>query len=93
MPAGGRIRFALSEEADGILLLRVVDNGVGIGADQLPRIFEPFFTTKPGTGTGLGLWVSDCIVRKHGGRIQVESQRAGEGQGTTFSVYLPPSAM
>jgi signal transduction histidine kinase len=71
----------------------VSDTGNGIAADALPRIFEPFFTTKPaGVGTGLGLPLSRDIVRRHGGRIEVQTEA---GRGTTFRVALPlrrPSA-
>ena len=67
--------------------VRVVDTGCGIPPEHVNRIFEPFFTTKPvGQGTGLGLSVSYSIVRKHGGRIEVESN---PGRGSRFTVSLP----
>jgi two-component system, NtrC family, sensor kinase len=66
---------------------RFEDNGCGIRKEHLNRIFEPFFTTKPvGQGTGLGLSVSYSIVRKHGGRIEVDSDI---GRGTRFTIHLP----
>jgi signal transduction histidine kinase len=65
----------------------IEDNGGGIPKENLNRIFEPFFTTKPvGQGTGLGLSVSYSIVRKHGGRIHVDSE---VGRGSRFTIYVP----
>ena len=73
---------------DGLLIVTIRDNGVGIPPDQLNHIFEPFFTTKdPGKGTGLGLSTSFRVVKQHGGEIQVDSEL---DKGTTFSVLLPP---
>jgi signal transduction histidine kinase len=71
------------------VVLRVIDDGPGIPQETLARIFEPFFTTKQGTGTGLGLWVSDTIVAKHGGTIEVTTRTEAPGNGTTFEVTLP----
>ena len=63
------------------------DNGPGIPREEIKKIFDPFFTTKKmGQGTGLGLSIIYGIIEKLGGRITVESE---EGQGTTFTVYLP----
>jgi PAS domain S-box-containing protein len=71
------------------VVLRVTDTGPGIPANVLPRIFDPFFTTKPvGVGTGLGLFVCRNLVEAAGGTITVQSKR---GQGTTFTVSLPPA--
>jgi len=65
----------------------VQDSGHGIKPENLPKVFDPFFTTKPvGKGTGLGLSLSYDIVKKHGGRIEVQST---PGAGSTFTVYLP----
>ena len=67
--------------------VEVEDDGCGISADNLKRIFDPFFTTKPvGKGTGLGLSLSYGIVKKHGGRIEVDSE---VGRGTRFRVTIP----
>ena len=67
--------------------IEVEDDGCGIAAEHVPRVFDPFFTTKPvGKGTGLGLSLSYGIVKKHAGRIDVDSER---GRGTRFRVTLP----
>ena len=67
--------------------LAIIDTGCGIPEKNLKRIFDPFFTSKEvGKGTGLGLSVSHCIVRAHGGAIEVEST---VGEGSTFRIYLP----
>jgi len=65
----------------------VNDTGSGIPADKIEDIWDPFFTTKGvGEGLGLGLSVTNNIVKNHGGRIDVHSV---EGQGTRFTVVLP----
>lgn len=67
--------------------ITVSDNGNGIRNDLLESIFDPFFTTKEvGKGTGLGLAMVYGAVKNHRGEIEVESL---QGQGTTFSIYLP----
>jgi two-component system NtrC family sensor kinase len=69
------------------LAVEISDNGPGIPKEVLQKIFDPFFTTKEvGKGTGLGLSISYSIIEKLGGRIMVASD---EGQGTTFTIYLP----
>ncbi len=71
----------------GLVLVEVIDGGVGIPRADLRRIFEPFFTTKPpGQGTGLGLSICDGIVADHGGRLEVEST---VGAGSVFRLVLP----
>ncbi len=73
---------------NGIIEIRVRDNGMGMPDAVKAKIFQPFFTTKPtGEGTGLGLSLSyDIITKGHGGTITVESV---EGEGTEFIVTLP----
>ncbi len=67
--------------------VHVRDNGTGIPESALERIFNPFYTTKPtDEGTGLGLSMSNDIVREHGGKIRVETE---EGEYTDMIVVLP----
>ncbi|MFK5927516.1 MAG: ATP-binding protein [Desulfuromusa sp.] len=84
MPTGGELKIAV-ETLNNEILIRVVDTGIGIPAEQLPLIFEPFFTSK-GQGTGLGLAISYNIITDRGGEIQIESK---QGVGTTVVVTLP----
>jgi two-component system NtrC family sensor kinase len=69
------------------VVAEISDDGPGMPKEIIDKIFDPFFTTKEvGKGTGLGLSISYSIVEKLGGRMMVASE---EGQGTTFSIYLP----
>lgn len=86
MPGGGRLTIHTSVQPQTqSLLLTIADTGGGIAAEALPNVFDPFFTTKE-SGTGLGLAITHDIVRRHGGRIEVQSEL---GQGTTFQVWFP----
>jgi len=67
----------------------VTDHGPGIPPDTMKHLFQPFFTTKGEKGTGLGLWVSQGIVQRHGGDIRLESRTGEADHGTTVSVFLP----
>jgi PAS domain S-box-containing protein len=67
-------------------LVEVVDNGPGIPPEVMERLFQPFFTTKGERGTGLGLWVSQGIVHKHGGKLQLVNNNGA--RGTTACVFL-----
>jgi signal transduction histidine kinase len=66
----------------------VADDGAGMNSQTLLNLFQPFYTTKGSKGTGVGLWVSQGIVAKHGGWIRVRS-RTGIRHGTCFVVFLP----
>ena len=84
--ATGEVRIRARQEGEWVSV-EISDTGCGMSQEVIGRIFDPFFTTKPvGKGTGLGLSISYGIVKKHGGRIEVESK---VGEGTTFRVMLP----
>ncbi|NQZ80429.1 MAG: response regulator [Colwellia sp.] len=69
------------------LRLKIKDSGCGMSPDIQKNIFDPFYTTKQqGHGTGLGLSVVHGLVKKHHGKIFVDSE---EGKGTTFTIYFP----
>ncbi len=78
---------------DDCIEVQIKDNGSGIPDHIVDEIFNPFFTTKPtGEGTGLGLAMSNDIIRQHGGSISVETE---PGQFTAMTIQLPlepPSA-
>ncbi len=72
--------------------IRIKDSGVGIAPGEAKRIFKRFYripnlSTQKAKGTGLGLYIVSAIVKKHRGKIRVES--AGEGKGSTFIINLP----
>jgi len=86
MPEGGRLTVRTFNSGDW-LKTEVQDTGRGISPENMQKLFVPFFTTKEeGKGVGLGLVVCNEIVRRHQGRIEVQSK---EGEGTNFTVYLP----
>jgi signal transduction histidine kinase len=77
-------------DAEGSVVISFADSGPGIPADILPRIFEAHFTTKTASGSfglGLGLAISNEIVRKHGGSIGFTNNATGAG--ATCTVMLP----
>jgi signal transduction histidine kinase len=67
----------------------LVDTGSGISQESLTRIFDPFFTTKRDVGNGLGLWITQGIVTRHGGSIRVRSTTRPNASGTIFTTFLP----
>ena len=67
----------------------LVDTGSGISQESLPKIFDPFFTTKRDDGNGLGLWITQDIVTRHGGTIRVKSNTDPGANGTIFTTFLP----
>ena len=86
MPEGGRLTLRTSAD-NGRLKIEVQDTGCGISLENMRKLFTPFFTTKREVkGVGLGLAVAYGIIQRHQGRIEVQSK---EGEGTTFTIYLP----
>ncbi|MCB1025187.1 MAG: PAS domain-containing protein [Acidobacteria bacterium] len=86
MPKGGNLVFRTYQEKRQVAV-EIIDSGMGIDPEDLPKIFEPFFTTKEiGKGTGLGLAVCYGIITDHDGRLGVRSK---VGEGSTFTIYLP----
>ena len=91
---GGSVRATTALVVEGgtpYVELRISDRGIGIADDEVGRLFEEFFRServeaRKRPGTGLGLAVVDRVVRRHHGRIEVESEL---GEGTTFRVLLP----
>jgi len=84
MPEVGNLKVR-TQSRDNYVEIAVSDTGTGIASENKDKIFELFFTTKR-AGTGLGLWVSQEIVKNHHGEIRVESE---VGKGSTFTVVLP----
>ena len=84
---GGAITINTEVVSKENITIKIKDTGKGINPEHMDQIFDPFFTTKPAIkGTGLGLSVSYGIIKKHGGRIDVESE---PDKGTTFTIILP----
>ena len=93
LPDGGEIAVQaeiINDKTSGIsagdlMKIEVIDNGIGMAAQDVKNVFEPFFTTKP-AGTGLGLATVYRIIESHGGIIIIDSQAC---QGTKFTIFLP----
>lgn len=93
-PAGGSIRIAWVERADGAVF-QVVDSGIGIAPEHMPRLTERFYRVEKSRsretgGTGLGLAIVKHVLLRHDGRLEIESE---VGSGSTFSAWLPKSRL
>ena len=89
---GGNIVVRAEFEEGQTLSVLIIDDGIGIDAEELPHVFERFYRTDQSRsrgvgGTGLGLAIARAIVEAHGGNIAVTSE--GLGQGATVSIRLP----
>jgi len=95
MKRGGTLKIRTTNTHERIngarpgIRLTIADTGLGIQPEIRKTLFEPFVSTKGNTGTGLGLWISSEIIRKHCGNIRVRSSILAPSNGTVFSVFLP----
>jgi len=88
-PHGGQVMINLCEQ-DNYVVVDVKDQGIGIGPEIIPHIFDRFYRIEKNTenlfsGIGLGLAITNQVIKQHNGRISVQSE---SGQGSTFSVRL-----
>lgn len=84
MPNGGRVKMKVNTE-NSYLVIKVIDEGMGLTQDRIDKLGEPFYSNKE-KGIGLGLMISYRIIRDHKGIISVHSEK---GKGTTVEVKLP----
>ncbi|MFC0561494.1 ATP-binding protein [Halalkalibacter alkalisediminis] len=85
MENGGQILVQIMKKDDSHIMIRFVDEGMGIDKERMKRLGEPFYSTKE-KGTGLGLMVSYRIIEHHNGKLEISSDK---NQGTTVDVILP----
>ena len=85
MPDGGTVTLSTEQTPQGLIRAHVIDQGVGIPAEDLDKIFRLYYTTKP-DGNGIGLSLVYRIVQMHGGTIEVDSKM---GRGTKITVAFP----
>ncbi len=84
-PMRSRGRRQVAPPTTTAVIATIEDQGAGIRAEDLPALFEPFVTTKR-SGTGLGLYVTHDIIKRHGGQLVVASE---PGRGSQFTLELP----
>ncbi len=94
MDAGGQLKIRVRPSTDwrtgedGVRVT-IADTGHGMSLETRKHIYQAFFTTKGAHGSGLGLWVTSNIVKKHRGLIHVRSKCASPKGGTVFSLIFP----
>lgn len=75
------------DEKEKQIIIKIIDNGTGMSEETLKQAFVPFFTTKPvGSGTGIGLTITERIINRHKGKIKLTSK---SGEGTTVTIRVP----
>lgn len=92
--SGGRLLIRSRDATDWRtgrcgLNITIADTGSGMSAQTMANLYKPFHTTKGIAGTGLGLWISNEIVARHGGRLRVRSSERTGRSGTVFQLFLP----
>jgi two-component system phosphate regulon sensor histidine kinase PhoR len=90
-PAGGHIALRWRWRDDGGAVIEVIDDGIGVAREHIPRLTERFYRvdgsrSRETGGTGLGLAIVKHVVQRHGGSIEIESE---PGKGSTFRLVLP----
>jgi signal transduction histidine kinase len=90
-PSGGSVTVAMRREADGGVSLQVIDSGIGMSPEQIAIARTPFrqvaaTLTRTSGGIGLGLPLTEALVQRHDGRVEIES---AVGNGTRVSIRLP----
>jgi len=86
MPEGGALTLRTRTDDKGLVVVEVLDSGVGMDEDSRRRCLEPFFTTKGERGSGLGLPMVYGMVQRHNADIAIESE---VGKGTTIRLSFP----
>ena len=90
-PSGGNVRIEAEIAPDDVIIIRVIDDGVGMSPQEIEIAKRPFGQVETSLnrtheGTGLGLPISCALARLHGGELQIESEK---GKGTQISIILP----
>jgi len=85
MPEGGSILIRVMKPEAAHIIVAIIDEGIGIPEDMIPKLGDPFFTGKE-TGTGLGIMVSQRIIQSHHGTMNI---RSAVGEGTEVTLTLP----
>ncbi len=95
-PPDGRIALRVrpschARTGEAGILLTIADTGCGMSRETLDHLYEAFYTTKESSGTGIGLWVSHDLIRKHRGQILVRTREPGVSKhgGTVFEIFFP----
>jgi len=90
-PDNGKVEVAISSTDDGMAVLTVSDNGIGLDEEEQKNVFNRFYRAEANSeysGTGIGLALAQSLAKLHNGLISVQSQK---GQGSSFSFYIPIS--